>query len=651
MLDSETNLEIGDPYKLPFEKYTSESIDEELQQNIEKRLKFGIASPSGIRQIFDSAHGDEGTDYVDGTGTEITDAAKVHIATITDCFVELLQKQTGQQRPTVVVAIDSRHTGPAIADIAIRILAYHGVRVIYTFITPVTEAAVYSREVSDGFIYVSASHNPRGYNGLKLGVNDGRVLPRHLALPFIEKYQTRLRDPENTKAIVSKANAAKPDRVREVYEEIDHHRSESRRIYGEFSDMIITGIKDPEKAADRRNLLRKEIQRRDIWIGVDPNGGARRDKEYLESWGFNVLEINSRPRLDMVHDLAPIPSACEQAREAMLEAKKEGKNIIAFLVFDTDGDRKNIVIPDGKGGAAIPGVQAIFALDVLCSILNSINQSPVSGLGVVVNGPTSSVIEQLAYYLGFKAKRVETGEANVGTGGRVLTEQGIEVPIMGEGSNGSAFNMDLMVREPLHSVRTLINFITRPELTMLLLSRLHQEDKYDDWHSPERIDSLFMNILNFLPPSVTTDFFTDEGIRRSEYEVPQDLLKAKFDEYFESQLWPEIAQEIRRGYDGEPLAEFVNYEGESEFRGKGNRKTNTGGYKVEFYVHTRDGEKRHVGWIWFRSSGTERGVMRRGVSISHWEMTQESREVVGRLYSRVNEMLIDALDVVEKQLA
>ena len=650
MLDSETNLEIGDPYKLPFEKYASESIDEELQKNVEKRLKFGIASASGIRQIFDNTYGDEETEYVDGTGTEITDAAKVHIATITDCFVELLQKETGQQQPAVVVAMDSRHTGPAIADVAIRILAYHGAKIRYTFITPVTETAVYSREISDGFIYVSASHNPRGYNGLKLGLNDGRVLPRHLALPFIESYQTRLRDPEHTETIVGKANAAKPDRIREIYSEIDHYRSESRRIYAEFSDMIITGVKDPQKAAERKSLLKKEIQRRNIRIGVDPNGGARKDREYLESWGFNVIEINSRPRLDMVHDLAPTPSACEQAREAMLEAQKEAKNIIAFLVFDTDGDRKNIVIPDGKDGAAIPGVQTIFALDVLCGILDAVIQFPISSLGAVVNGPTSSVIEQLAHHLGFRVKRVEAGEANVGTGGQLLSEQGVRVPILGEGSNGGAFNLDLLVREPLHTLRTLINFITRPELTRLLLNRLHQEDKYDDWHSSERINSLFMNIINVLPPSVTTDFFTDEGIRRSEYDVPQDLFKAAFDEYFESQLWPEIAQEIRREYDGEPLAEFVNYEGENELRGKGNRKTNTGGYKIEFYVHTQDGEKRHVGWIWFRPSGTERGVMRRGVSISHWETTQKSREVVERLYSRVDEMLTDALNVVEKQL-
>ena len=654
MLDPETGLEMGDPDRLPFEGYTHKCVDEKLQENVEKRLKFGTASASGIRQIFDNTHGDEATDYVDGTGTEITDAAKIHVATIADRFVELLREQSGKSQPTVVVAIDSRHTGPAIAGVVIRVLVFHGVDVRYTFITPITEVAVYSREVSDGFVYISSSHNPRGYNGLKLGLNDGRVLPRHLALPFIEDYQTRLRDPNNTVDIIHKANVVKPDAVREVYESVPEYRKESRETYARFSDQIITGFKDPERIAERKKSLKQEIQRRNIWIGIDPNGGARQDKEYLESWGFRVLMINSRPRLDMVHELAPVPSACEQAREALIRARQEGKNIIAFLVFDTDGDRKNIVIPDGKSGAAVPGVQMIFVLDVLCSVLDarcSILDAGCRGqeVGVVMNGPTSSVMEQLARVLDFTLKRVEVGEANVATGGELLHERGVHVPIMGEGSNGSVFNLDLLVREPLHTVRTLVNFITRPELTKTLLSVLHQEDKYDNWHSLERISGLLANIVNALPPSVTTDFFTDEGIRRGGSGVSRDSFKTDFDEYFEAQMWPEIAEELRKSFHGEPIAEFTNYEGENELRGKGNRKTGTGGYKIEFYVRLQGGERRHIGWLWFRPSGTERGVVRRGVSISHWGTTSEAAEVVDRVHKYMDGVLTHALDVVENK--
>lgn len=645
MFDRETGLEIGDPDALPFEKYRGKRVDKELQENVEKRLRFGTASVSGIRQIFDTTHGDEETDYVDGTGVEITDAAKVHVATIADGFVRLLKEQVRQSSLTVLVAIDSRHTGPAIADVMIRILAFHGVDVRYTFITPITEAAVYSKKTVDGFIYISSSHNPRGYNGLKMGLNDGRLLPGKLADPFIDDYKTRVKDPENTEAVIRKVNSASPDAVREIYEAISGYGAESREIYAKLSDQIITGLKIPEEIAERKKSLKKEIRNRDIWIGLDFNGGARQDREYLQSWGFHVLEINGRPQIDMVHELSPTRSACQQAVKAMIRAQSEDKNIAAFLVFDTDGDRKNIVLPDGKDGAEIPGVQMVFALDVLCCVLDSGCHD--REVGIAINGPTSSVVEKLARHLNFTIKRVEVGEANVASAGMSLHEQGLYVPIMGEGSNGSVFNLDLLVREPLHTVRTLVNFVTRPELTKTLLKQLDQEDKYDNWHSPEQISGLFANIIESLPPSRTTDFFTAEGIRRGNPDVSQELFKANFDKYFETRLWRKIAEEIRENFQGEPIAEFVNYEGESELRGKGNRKNNSGGYKVEFYVQTRSGEKWHIGWIWFRPSGTERGVMRRGTSITHWEMTPEAAEVVEKTYTYIDSVLTDALDDVE----
>jgi len=132
----ETDLLIGDAEKLPFG--IERKIDiEKLQQNVEERSKYGVASQSGIRQIFDPDYGDAPTRYFDEEdltkyrnkeGADITDAAKIHVATIADTFVELLKDITGKTDLTVLVAIDSRHTGPAMADIIIRIFTYHSVR-------------------------------------------------------------------------------------------------------------------------------------------------------------------------------------------------------------------------------------------------------------------------------------------------------------------------------------------------------------------------------------------------------------------------------------------------------------------------------------------------------------------------------------------
>ncbi|MGQ9607750.1 MAG: hypothetical protein ACUVWN_00480 [bacterium] len=652
IIDKETGILIGDPYKLPFE--SPETIDLlKLQENVEKRMKYGLASVSGIRQIFDQTFGDEQTDFVDGTSTEITTAAKIHVATIADCFSELIIKKTSKKKPIIVVGIDSRHTSPAIADVAIRILIKNGIEVRYTFITPITETALYSSRVSDGFIYISASHNPRGYNGLKMGFDDGRLLPGDTAKSFIDIYKSRIYDIDNTSAMIYKANDVKPEDVLNVYNKIDTYRKESRKIYSSFADSIITGLKDKSEIEDRKNTLRDKVIKRNICIGIDLNGGARSDKEYLESWGFDVAVINGRPREDMVHDLSPIPSACSQAKSVLIDLQNKGKNIIAFLVFDTDGDRKNIVISDGKGGAVIPGVQMIFVLDVLCSILNAKISLQNQNIGVVINDATSSILEHLSHYLDFTVKRVEVGEANVASAGINLSNQGLYIPIMGEGSNGSVFNLDLLVREPLHTIRTIIDFITKPELTQNLLKSLRYpkeeiSDMINHWYSPENINGLFMNIIKCLPPSRTTDFFTDEGIHKCNHDLRQEGFKKNFDEYFESYLWHNISQEIKRTYGGEPVAEFVNNEGQNELRGRGNRITNTGGYKVEFYTVMPDNNKRHIGWIWFRISATETGIMRKGVSISHWEISPKASGIVNQIYDYIYENFTNALKVVEE---
>ncbi len=654
IIDKETNIVIGDPYALPFK--SPETIDLlKLQENVEKRMKYGLASISGIRQIFDQTFGDEQTDFVDGTGTEITSAAKIHVATIADIFSELVIKKTGKQHPIIVVGIDTRHTGPAIADVAIRTLIKNGINVRYTFITPITEIALYSSKVSDGFIYISASHNPRGYNGLKMGFDDCRLLPGDIAKSFIEIYRSRILDINNTKNMILKANSANVEDIQSVYSEIETHRNESRKIYSGFADSIITGLKDKSEIEECKSRLRDRIIQRKICIGIDPNGGARRDKEYLQSWGFNVIVINDRPRKDMVHDLSPIPLACLQAKESLIDLQRKGKNILAFFVFDTDGDRKNIVIPDGKGGAIIPGVQMIFVLDVLCSILNAKISSQNQNIGIVVNDATSSILEHLSNYLDFTVKRVEVGEANVASAGIDLSNKGMYIPIMGEGSNGSVFNLDLLVREPLHTIRTIIDFITKPELTQKLLESLkYPEEKIpniiNDWYSPKNINGLFMNIIKSIPPSRTTDFFTNEGIHECNHDLQQEDFKKKFDEYFESHLWHNIANEIKKFYGGKPIYEFVNNEGQNELRGRGNRIIGTGGYKIEFYTIMPDGNKKHIGWIWFRISATETGIMRKGVSISHWEITPKASDIVDQMYDYIYKSFTDALYEVEKKL-
>ncbi|MFH1904270.1 MAG: hypothetical protein ABIK53_01935 [bacterium] len=640
MLDKKTGLEIGSPEIKPF----PDKVDiEELISNIKKRKEFGIASISGIRQVFDATNGDDKPDFFGGTSTSITEAAKVYIAIITKNFADLVKNKSSKEKPVIVVGIDTRHTGPAIADIAIRTLIWCNVDVKYIFVSPITRIAAHSRETADGFLYVSASHNPVGYNGLKLGLSDGRVLSAGLAQSFVEKYESELTNPSVIRDVIVGLNDVSSQRIEGIFRNISVFREESEKIYSELCDSIITGSKDIQEVKRIKDDIKSKISSMKLWIGLDPNGGARRDKEYLESWGFNITQINSEYRKGMNHQLAPTPEATKQAQKALSQMTASEKKIIAFFVFDTDGDRKNVVLIDKNGDPFVPGVQKIFALDALTSILDISDKPrkrPDKKYGIVVNDASSSLMEQICNLFNIVLKRTDTGEAAVAGGGEILSKEDIEVILMGEASNGGTFTLDFMVREPIHTIRTIINLITRPNLVKILIGKISGLDNYS-----ESIQSLFYNILSILPASIDTDFFTKEGEYRAK-PVAQRRFKQIFDDYFPANLWPKIKKELSDIYEGHLSYEFTNYEGTEELKGKGNRKTQIGGYKIEFFLHNKE-VKHLIGWIWFRLSLTEKGLMRRGVSLSHIQSDPRTKQLLEKKYKAIYNLFTNAIKEIE----
>jgi len=652
MLDKKTGLEIGNPKVLPFSDLNKIDI-EQLITNIRKRKEFGIASISGIRQVFDTTNGDDKPDFFDGASTSITEASKVYIAIITKNFADLVRNKSSKKNPVIVVGIDTRHSGPAIADIAIRALIWCNAEVKYIFVSPITRIAAYSRETADGFLYISASHNPVGYNGLKLGLSDGRVLSSRLAQSFIKKYESELTNPAVIRDIIVGLNDVSSQRIEGIFRNIPVFGKESEKIYSELCDSIITGSKDRQEVKRIKNNIKTKISSMNLWIGLDPNGGARRDKEYLESWGFNITQINSEYRKDMNHQLAPTPEATKQAQETLSQMIKSGKKTIAFFVFDTDGDRKNVVLVDRNGSPFVPGVQKIFALDVLTSTLDIADKGKLveNKYGIVVNDASSSLMEQICNLFNIVLKRTDTGEAAVAGGGETLSKEDVEVILMGEASNGGTFTLDFMVREPIHTIRTIINLMTRPNLVKILMRKINISDNCDSWHSTQNIQSIFYNILNTLPPSIDTDFFTKEGEYRAK-PIDQRRFKKSFDDYFPVNLWPKIRKELSGIYEEGYLSyEFTNYEGSEELRGKGNRKTQAGGYKIEFFFYNKDVKhldvKRLIGWIWFRLSLTEKGLMRRGVSLSHFQSDIQTKQLLEKKYKAIYNLFTNAIKEIE----
>lgn len=687
LIDTETGLEIGSPTVKPF----APDIDlTTLQKNVAIRLQNAVLSVSGIREIFDVTLHDPITgmrredpdgktdDRWEGTGTEITDAAKVHVATIAQRFAGLVKRESGKQNPTIVMAMDTRHTGPAIADVMIRMLLKEGINVKFSSIMPIPEIMVWAKESrADGWIYVSASHNPRGHNGLKLGLTiefpdgtlDTKIMPEDIGVPFRDDLKATLNNSDNTRAVIDAVNSVDPALVEAVYTSIPQNRQQSHEFYAQYSDMVATGMANAQEARQIKEEAKKAIEAMRLVVGLDPNGGARskEEAEYWRSWGFGVVEINGIPREGMVRALAPTQESMELLSEMMAdfngeEAQKVAKDrdyrpwtMVACLRYDTDGDRKNEVFWNtGEKRPIAPGVQICFVLDAIARLmskgivekLNPNIPEDKREVVVVVNDASSAVLCSLKDILGFKLRVAETGEANVTKAAELEAANGKTVVVIGEASNGGAFTLQLKVREPRFTVGTIVNFLTNENLVKEYLRRVGQEDKY-------RPGFNIADLIKTLPPSATTDFFSEkgEGDRRG-LALPFKLFKDEFTDYVRNEAWRVISQ-IVEAYNPKAYFryEIVNFEREnivSEYKRGEFKKDHSGGYRINIYCTETEGAKeRLIAWMWFRPSATEAGVVRRGTSATHWINTPENTELVKRTQTNLDKLLTRAMDEAE----
>ena len=108
------------------------------------------------------------------------------ILKFTAAFGEII---CGNKRPaTIVIGRDGRMSGPMVSDIVSSTLAGMGINVINLGITttPTVEIAV-KKEGADGGIIITASHNPKDWNALKLLNEEGEFISASLGEKVFER--------------------------------------------------------------------------------------------------------------------------------------------------------------------------------------------------------------------------------------------------------------------------------------------------------------------------------------------------------------------------------------------------------------------------------------------------------------------------------
>ncbi len=590
--DKQTDFFIADTDIKPF-------IESKPQlQDIQAALKPMILSASGWRKVF-AENGDE-----ESQEESISSADKVLSAAMAYVFAIFLKTQSGKDTPTVTIAMDSRHTGPAIGDLMCRIFYSMNISVQYQFICAAPEIMSWAGTSgeTDGFAYISASHNPIGHNGVKFGLTTGGVIDGKQANYLIEQFKAILSTEENINILMDLADSTDKTSLEKIYSEISLWKEKSYNNYLNFSKEVISGTKDKKGQEKILQKIRKAANTTPVGIIAEHNGSARAlsiDREFLESINIKIITINDKPR-EITHRIVPEGHSLDLCREELQRSHRSDSAFQLGYVPDCDGDRGNLVYMDGDK-AKILEAQEVFALSVLGELaFLQWNGSTPGKMAVAVNGPTSMRIETIAEAFGAEVFRAEVGEANVVNLASELREKGYTVRILGEGSNGGNITHPAAVRDPLNTAGAILKLLslrsedTTPGLFEIWCDKSKQKDHYKE-------DFTLSDIIGTLPVFRTTSAFEENAIMRITTES-QSILKKRYEENFPAQ-WQKEKEKLH-SLLGITSWREINNEGTQTKEGMGSdfrSGSEKGGLKILF----SDGEDNDVAYIWMRGSGTE----------------------------------------------
>ena len=557
-----------------------------------------ILSASGWRKVF-AVSGEE-TDTTTEIGMENT-CISVLSALV---FSDYVKKRTGKRTPTIVLGIDTRPTGPEIANAMIRLLLKEKVVVRYVGVTAAPEIMAYSK-LFDGFIYISASHNPIGHNGIKFGLNDGGVLNGKENALLVEEFKAKCSDEFALQNVSRLISVRSQSDLEWVYSESISTKKEALEIYKTFSKNVISSLTNVSLQDKFFDNLKAQIKANPIGIVCDFNGSARTmsiDKEFFAENNLNFYPFNDIPG-KIVHEIIPEPENLVYCAKKMEELQKAGtKDAILGYMPDCDGDRGNIVYWDSKTDSAqILKAQEVFSLSVLAELAFSywLNKNDSSYKpAVAVNCPTSMRIDEIAKVFNAKVFRGEVGEANVVNTARLARKEGYTVRILGEGSNGGTITFPSSVRDPINTIFAFIKLLTIKDtsegigLFHIWCQLSGQEDKYKD-------DFTLSDVLETLPVYTTTGVSESRAILKIS-TMDHAKLKGNFQKVFENSF-KNGADGLLKKYGISSYKCILTNATTEKVDAKDFSESGKGGLKIQLFENS----DKPSAFIWMRGSGTE----------------------------------------------
>lgn len=364
-----------------------------------------------------------------------------------NAFMDFVKMETNKN-PTILLGRDGRESGPEIKKIIINLFQKENINFIDGDILPTpTVLFAVRKHKYDGAIIITASHNPREYNGLKFVTNKA-LFTNEEEVEKIKENINRLNSSSLQQNILSKSThktllsfcSARLASLRKAF---------IKNILFTFR----TTPPFPKEHADEilKNIDLESIRNKKWSVAVDMiNASASVLDPYLfEKLGIKLIPLNGTPNGIFAHKPEPL-------RENLVDIGNLVKEKNCNLGFAHDPDADRLVVINEKGEVISEEYTLALGVEAIMSRQENYGKS-----SVVINMSTSNMSSDIADKYKSKCIRTKVGEANV-VGG-MLENDSI---IGGEGGGGIIYPTINMARDSFVSLALILELLAKRNQTV-----------------------------------------------------------------------------------------------------------------------------------------------------------------------------------------
>lgn len=358
VIDAETKASV--------QSLLSQQDPKELIDNFYKDLEFGTG---GLRGVM-------------GAGSNCMNRYTVGIAT--QGLANYLNKTYPEKKLSVAIAFDSRNNSPFFAEVTANVLSANGIHVhLFRELrpTPLLSFAIRYLKCDSGIV-ITASHNPKEYNGYKAYWNDGaQVVPPHDKNITEEVKKIKSFEQVNFKADPSLIHTIGPEVEAAYYEEV-------------------------KKLIPNKEVIAKHKGIPLVYSSLH-GAGITMVPECLKQIGFsNIHIVEAQQKPDGNFPTVHSPNPEEQSAMEMVINK--GKQVGATMVMatDPDTDRVGIGVRRADGEFILLNGNQAFSLMMYFILKNLKNTENAYIAKTIV---TSELVDTMAREMGVECYNTLTG--------------------------------------------------------------------------------------------------------------------------------------------------------------------------------------------------------------------------------------------------